>query len=418
MRHFCKFCTVVAYNSSGNWFVYYPAIFILQFKYRFGSEGSAMRMCSVWRVVVLVSLLVLSACGTTTAVTEPATATAVTEPATATAVIEPATATAVIEPATATAVTEPATATAVPKPATATAVIDPATATVVVDPAMDTVVTDTATLELQPFELQTRAVQVLLDYYGAINQKQYLVAYALLVTPNQTLAQFAAQYENNIDSRLWVGAPEVDGDVVTIAVTVVTAVNQKNGDQGSQWTNETYTFKNNLITNVVIVPTTQRNEPSPEQLMVNYYDVRYNVQKSYQLLPMSYTMWQYNGGASGMSYTEFVDKMTVFYPEDVFVGEAQIDGGAGTMEATVPVVEAYSDADGFLRGYSYVFCGTYTLRSSDVPPFDQFGWQITQFNIERDYKANLVLNPKLKLSTKKELNVPIFQKLMKSGCTP
>ena len=129
-------------------------------------------------------------------------------------------------------------------------------------------------------------------------------------------------------------------------------------------------------------------------------------------------MWQYNGGASGMSYTEFVDKMTVFYPEDVFVGEAQIDGGAGTMEATVPVVEAYSDADGFLRGYSYVFCGTYTLRSSDVPPFDQFGWQITKFNIERDYKANLVLNPKLKLSTKKELNVPIFQKLMKSGCTP
>ena len=382
-----------------------------------------MRMCSVWRFVVLVSLLVLSACGTTTAVIAPATATAVTEPATA--VSEPATATAVTEPATATAVTEPATAvtepatavtepaTAVPKPATA--VIDPATATVVVDPATDTVVTDPATLEPQPFELQTRAVQVLLDYYGAINQKQYLVAYALLVTPNQTLAQFAAQYENNIDSRLWVGAPEVDGDVVTIAVTVVTAVNQKNGDQGSQWTNETYTFKNNLITNVVIVPTTQRNEPSPDQLIVKYYDARYKVQKNYQLLPMSYTLWQYNGGASGLSYTEFVDQMTV---EDVFVGEAQIDGGAGTMEATVPVVEAYSDADGFLRGYSYVFCGTYTLRSSDVPPFDQFGWQITQFNIERDYKANLVLNPKLKLSTKKELNVPIFQKLMKSGCTP
>ena len=388
-----------------------------------------MRMFRVWRFVVLVSLLVLSACGTTTAVTEPATATAVIEPATATAVIEQATATVVIEPVTATAVTEPATATAVPKPATATAVpkpatatavpkpatatavIDPATATVVVDPATDTVVTDTATLELQPFELQTRAVQVLLDYYGAINQKQYLVAYALLVTPNQTLAQFAAQYENNIDSRLWVGAPEVDGDVVTIAVTVVTAVNQKNGDQGSQWTNETYTFKNNLITNVVIVPTTQRNEPSPDQLIVKYYDAR----KDFQLLPIAYTLWQYNGGASGMSYTKFADQR--LYP-DVFVGEAQIDGGAGTMEATVPVVEAYSDADGFLRGYSYVFCGTYTLRSSDVPPFDQFGWQITQLNLERDYKANLVLNPKLKLSTKKELNVPIFQKLMKSGCTP
>ena len=197
MRHFCKFCTVVAYNSSGNWFVYYPAIFILQFKYRFGSEGSAMRMCSVWRVVVLASLLVLSACGTTTAVTEPATATAVTEPATATAVIEPATATAVIEPATATAVTEPATATAViepatatavpkpatavPKPATATAVIDPATATVVVDPAMDTVVTDTATnakcdgpcalrlSQLEPFLAQVKALDELVKSFPALD---------------------------------------------------------------------------------------------------------------------------------------------------------------------------------------------------------------------------------------------------------
>ena len=392
-----------------------------------------MRMFRVWRIAVLVSLCVLSACGTTTtvtdpatatavtqsatatAVTQPATATAVTQPATATAVTQPATATAVTDPATATAVTQPATATAVTDPATATAVIDPATATVVINPATATVVIDSAMLEIEPFELQTRAVQTLLNYYGAINQKQYLVAYALLVTPNQTLAQFTAQYENNIDSRLWVGAPEVDGDTVTIAVTVVTAVNQKNGDQASQWTNETYTIKNNMITSAVIVAATQRNELAPDQLIVNYYDARYNVQKNYLLLPMSYTMWQSNGGASSLSYDEFAHQ---FFFGDVFVGEAQIDGGAGTMEATVPVVEAYSDADGFLRGYSYVFCGTYTLRRSDVPPFDQFGWQITKFNIERDYKANLVLNPKLKLSTKKELNVPIFQKLMKSGCTP
>ena len=383
-----------------------------------------MRMFRVWRVVVLVSLLVLSACGTTTAVTAPATATAVTVPATATAVTvpatatavtDPATATAVIEPATATAVIEPATATAVRKPATASAVRKPATATVVVDPVTATVVTDPATLELQPFELQTRAVQTLLDYYGAISQKKYDVAYQVLETPSQTLAQFTAQYENNIDSRLWVGAPEVDGDTVTIAVTVVTAVNQKNGDQASQWTNETYTIKNNMITSAVIMAATQRNEPSPDQLIVNYYDARYNVQKNYQLLPMSYTMWQYNGGASSLSYDEFAHQ---FFFGDVFVDEAQIDGSAGSMEATVPVVEASGDADSFLKGYSYVFCGTYTLRRSDVPPFDQFGWQITKFNIERDYKKNLVLNSKLNFSTKYELNVPIFQKLLKSGCAP
>jgi len=399
---------VVAYNSSGNWFVYYPAIFILQFKYRFGSEGSAMRMFRVWRIAVLVSLYVLSACGTTTAVMQPATATAVTQPTTATAVTQPATATAVTQPTTATVVMQPATATAVTQPATATAVIDLATATVVTDPAM---------LEIEPLELQTRAVQTLLDYYGAINQKQYLVAYALLVTPNQTLAQFTAQYENNIDSRLWVGAPEVDGDTVTIAVTVVTAVNQKNGDQASQWTNETYTVKNNMITSAVIEAATQKNELAPDQVMVNYYDARYNVQKNYLLLPMSYTMWQSNGGASSLSYTQFVEQM-IWAPADVFVGAAQIEGAAGSMEATVPVIEAYNDADSFLKGYSYVYCGTYTLRRSDVPPFDQFGWQITQFNIDRNYKKNLVLNSKLKFSAKYELNVPIFQKLLTSGCNP
>lgn len=372
-----------------------------------------MRMCSVWRIAVLVCLCVLSACGSTTAVTEPATATAVSEPATATAVSEPATATAVIAPATATAVSEPATATAVIDLATATVITDPATA--VTDPATATVITDPAMLEIEPFELQTRAVQTLLNYYGAINQKQYLVAYTLLATPKQTLAQFTAQYENNIDSRLWVGAPEVDGNMVTIAVTVVTAVNQKNGDQASQWTNETYTIKNNMITSAVIVAATRKNELAPDQLMMNYYDARYNVQKNYQLLPMSYTMWQYNGGASSLSYDEFAHQ---FFFGDVFVGDAQIDGSAGSMEATVPVVEASGDADSFLKGYSYVFCGTYTLRRSDVPPFDQFGWQITQFNIERNYKKNLVLNSKLNFSTKYELNVPIFQKLLKSGCAP
>jgi hypothetical protein len=108
----------------------------------------------------------------------------------------------------------------------------------------------------------------------------------------------------------------------------------------------------------------------------------------------------------------------IWAPADVFVGAAQIEGAAGSMEATVPVIEAYNDADSFLKGYSYVYCGTYTLRRSDVPPFDQFGWQITQFNIERNYKKNLVLNSKLKFSAKYELNVPIFQKLLTSGCNP
>jgi len=340
-----------------------------------------MRMFRVWRFVVLVSLCVLSACGATTAVSEPATATVVIEPATA-----------VSEPATATAVTEPATATAVTEPATATAVTDSATA---------------SPNQAQTLDVQTRAVQTLLDYYGAIIQKKYDVAYKALETPSQTLAQFTAQYENNIDSRLWVGAPQVDGDVVTIAVTVVTGVNQTTADQAPQWTNETYTIKDNKITNAVIVAATQKDEPAPDQLIVKYYDAR----KNFQLLPMAYTLWQYNGGASALSYAKFVNQMTAIAP-NVFVGEAQTDAGAGSMDAIVPVVEVYGDADSLLKGDGKVFCGTYSLRSSNVPPVDQFGWQITESNM------NPVTISDLKLDKTAELNVPIFQKLLTSGCTP
>ena len=334
-----------------------------------------MRMFRVWRFVVLVCILALSACGSTTAVTEPATATVV------------------IEPATATAVTEPATATVVPEPATATAVPDSATS---------------SQNQAKMLAVQIPAVQTLLDYYGAISQKKYDVAYKVLETPSQTLAQFTAQYENNIDSRLWVGAPIVDGDVVTIAVTVVTGVNQTSTDQAPQWTNETYTIKNNKITKAVIVAATQKDEPAPDQLMMKYYDAR----KDFQLLPMAYTMWQYNGGASSLSYDKFVNQMTVLAPVDVFVGAAQTDAGAGSMDATVPVVEVYGDADSLLNGAGKVFCGTYTLRSSDVPPIDQFGWQITESNL-----SPMTIS-ELKLNKTSELNAPIFQKLLTSGCTP
>lgn len=123
-------------------------------------------------------------------------------------------------------------------------------------------------------------------------------------------------------------------------------------------------------------------------------------------------MWQYNGGASSLSYDKFVNQMTVLAPVDVFVGAAQTDAGAGSMDATVPVVEVYGDADSLLNGDGKVFCGTYTLRSSNVPPIDQFGWQITESNL-----SPMTIS-ELKLNKTSELNAPIFQKLLTSGCTP
>lgn len=67
-------------------------------------------------------------------------------------------------------------------------------------------------------------------------------------------------------------------------------MNQTSADQAPQWTNETYTIKNNKITNAVIVAATQKDEPAPDQLMVKYYDARKDFNYCLWHIPCGNTM--------------------------------------------------------------------------------------------------------------------------------
>ena len=327
-----------------------------------------MRMFSVWRIVVLVSLCVLSACGATTALVP-----------TPTVVVAPATETPVsVVPATATMVA----ATATTVPATETAIVAP----VVPAPGMG----------LNPAPLA--AVQTIVDYYTAINAQQYPAAYKLWDNPSQTLAQITSVFTGTVESRVRIGDPYVAVDVVTLPVTITAIVNQANGDQKVQYFAGTYTVKNNLITDTTIaevaVPTSS-DDSDAAQLVANYYAAINELK-----FGMAYTLWFNNGSDSQLPYAGFVQSLAPIQGAVVTTGTVQEEGAMGSTYATVPTVSVTTQAD----GTALVMCGTYTLRHVNVQPFDQLGWRITQ----------VAMNPVAGAKS----DAPSIQKLLTSGCTP
>jgi hypothetical protein len=324
-----------------------------------------MRIFGIWRMVVLVSLFVLSACGATTAVAP--TATTIDAPATATAVVVPATAT------------------------VAAATTVPTEAPVIVTPSGPT-----PGMGLNPASLA--AVQTIVDYYTAINAQQYSAAYKLWDNPSQTLAQITTVFTGTVESRVRIGNPEMAVDMVTLPVTITAIVNQANGDQKVQYFAGTYTVKNNLITDTTIAEVaapTSSDDSDAAQLVANYYAAINELKFS-----MAYTLWFNNGGDSQLPYAGFVQSLAPIQGAVVTTGTVQEEGAAGSTYATVPTVSVTSQADGSAQ----VLCGTYTLRHVNVQPFDQLGWRITQ----------VAMSP---VSGAKS-DAPSIQKLLKSGCTP
>jgi len=320
-----------------------------------------MRIFRGWRMVVLVSLFVLSACG-------------------ATAAVDP-TPTVVVAPATETPVAT-VVATETPVPATETAIVVP---TVPV-PGM----------ESNPASLA--AVQTILDYYSAISTQKYPDAYKLWNNPSQTVAQITSVFTGTVESRVRIGDLAVAVDVVTLPVTIAAVVNQANGDQKVQYFAGTYTVQNNLITDTTIAEVaapTSSDDSDPVQLLNNYYAAINNLK-----FTMAYTLWFNNGSDSQLPYAEFVQSVATMQGAVVTTGTVQEEGAAGSTYATVPMVSVTTQADGTAQ----VMCGTYTLRHVNVPPFDQLGWRITQ----------VAMNPVVGAQS----DASTIQTLLASGCMP
>ena len=242
------------------------------------------------------------------------------------------------------------------------------------------------------------AVQTIVDYYAAINQQQYAVAYRFWAQPSQTLAQFAAGFADTIESRVRIGQVDISLDHMIVPVTIVAVVNQTTGDQVVQWFRGTYTVQNAQILDATITAITApapRDDDDPTQLVTNYYIAL----QQYQFAT-AYTLWADNGGASQLAYADFVQHIADTQGATISTGDVQQEGAAGSTYATIPVVARVPQGTDVPR----VWCGTYTVRRAMVPPFEQLGWRITQADMQA------VTIPSSDDAT--------LQRLLRTGCTP
>ena len=94
-------------------------------------------------------------------------------------------------------------------------------------------------------------------------------------------------------------------------------------------------------------------------------------------LGRAYTSWGRIGEASVQSFAAFRAGFEVTKGVEVYYGEPEEGAAAGSVYARVPVVIMADEPGGMRRA----FCGSYTLRRANVPPFDRFGWRIDRADI-------------------------------------
>jgi hypothetical protein len=231
----------------------------------------------------------------------------------------------------------------------------------------------------------TAAVQVLLDYYDAIVQKQYDAAYGLWArngtTSGQTRAEFEQDYAATAGVNVLLDKPTASHNAVVVPSTILSVLNQPNQDQKPQRFAGTYTLslegESWRIVRANITETDAAAEPPADtgdarQVLKAYYrainDANY---------PRAYSYWENNGQASQQSYTAFVQGFAATDKVALTMGQARRNGAAGSTYTEVPVVVVAQQRDGSRQSS----CGTYVLHRSAVPPFDTFGWRIFSASI-------------------------------------
>jgi hypothetical protein len=233
-----------------------------------------------------------------------------------------------------------------------------------------------------PAELieSTGAIQVVLDYYQAIAQKQYGQAYGLWAeggaASGQTRIEFEQGYANTAGLSVLLDRATVSGDAVTVPITILSVLNQSDQTQQPQRFEGTYTLRQEAggwrITGATIAEADASTEPP-----ASAGDALRVLQAYYQAIdegnyPRAYTYWGSNGTASQQSYTVFVQGFASTDSVTLATGQTRTDAAAGSVYTEVPVVVLGQQRDGSPES----FCGTYRLRRANLPPFDTFGWRI------------------------------------------
>jgi hypothetical protein len=86
----------------------------------------------------------------------------------------------------------------------------------------------------------------------------------------------------------------------------------------------------------------------------------------------AYTYWSDLGAATGQTYPQFHQGFLTTENVTYRLGEPREGGAAGSSytDVTALMVAVHTDRS------TLTFCGRYTMRRANVPPFEQFGWRI------------------------------------------
>lgn len=230
------------------------------------------------------------------------------------------------------------------------------------------------------------AIQTILDYFRAINDQAYAQAYQLWAdngaASTQTLDQFTQGFAGTarVDVQFGTIATTSDGRV-NIPITLVSIVNDpanpQNGQRvlhfaGAYTLEPAPTYPNGWqIADANVAEASPAPLPAPAddavKLVQDYYDA---INRG--AYAEAYADWSDLGRASQQSFAQFAQGFAATKNVTLDLGNPQSGGAAGSIYVELPVIVHATQQNGSPQ----TFCGTYTLRRLNVPPFDQLGWHI------------------------------------------
>ncbi|MBA3945243.1 MAG: hypothetical protein H0X37_11850 [Herpetosiphonaceae bacterium] len=233
------------------------------------------------------------------------------------------------------------------------------------------------------------ALDVVVNYYAAINQRDYERAYHAWanggVASKQSLEQFKQGFAKTVQVNVQAGTPRQQANnTVDVPLTFQAVVNEPadaTHDQKVQQFSGSYTLQPvgttwqiasaniSAASGGVKLP----SEPSdPIQFVRAYYDAI-----NRREFARAYTYWGNAGTMSKQTFTQFQQGFAATDHVVIDLGKPDGEGAAGSTFIDVPVVIVATNTNRTKQ----TFCGTYTLRHLNVPPFDQFGLHIEQAKI-------------------------------------
>jgi hypothetical protein len=250
------------------------------------------------------------------------------------------------------------------------------------------------------------AIQTVLDYYDAINQQAYDRAYRLWAqngaASGQTLDQFKRGFEGTVQVSVQIATTSAQAGAVSVPIEITSVVNVSAQEQQLRRFNGAYTVQLGAngwqLASAQIAEVSDSIQPpadvgDPLALLQAYYAAI-----NAHAFGQAYTYWSNNGAASQQTFNQFYQGFAATDRVAIETGKPQTQGAAGSAYAETPIVIMATQTDGSQQ----IFCGTYTLRRLNVPPFDQLGWRIDRASIAP--VANV------------QAGVDAAQKLIANGC--